>query len=784
MTNKIELKLCLITIFLSFTFGCVRPIHTSHAPYGQMVNLLKSPEKSLITDSHPGFSWIVNDDQKGARQSSYQIMVSSSKSGLDGSVPDIWNSGKVNSDSSINVSFKGVPLRSNTSYLWKVRTWDEKNDASAYSRPQLFSTGDLDYIPLWPGESRWVQVKEEKGEIVWGLENRHPINFHVIKPTEIVKNEESYFADFGRAAFATLQIKLKIDSSFFEDNKVAKINITLGEKRDGPKIDPNSEGGVVYFQTELPLTKGKDEYVLELPRYKPSYPHSQVIPEQISEVIPFQYCQLEIDNNLVQVEEIHQLALYYQFDDSASSFTSSNHVLNQVYDQCKYSVKANTFNGDYAASQRERMLYEADAYIHQLSHYAVDREYAIARYSHENLIFHATWPTEWILHSVLMAWADYLHSGNQRSIEKYYDELKAKLLLPLAREDGLISTRTGKVTKDILSDIHFSGTTIRDIVDWPHGTPEGEEWVGPNGMYPEGEIDGYEFTDFNTVVNAFHYRGLILMGKIADALGKHQDKTFFNTTAEKVYKSFNQNFFDATQDIYIDGVGTSHASLHANMFPLAFGLVPEKNKAKVMDYIKSKGMACGVYGANFLLEALFNEGEAQHAIDLMTSDSDRSWVNMMRMGATMTTEAWGFPYKKNIGWSHAWSASPVHIIPRKLMGIEPIEPGFGKMIIKPQFGNLKFASQKLPTIRGDVHMEFKVEGNDLNMKVRLPANTSAVFYLPTAAEKIDEISCNNQPVDEKMKGIRFVKFENNFAIFEMKAGEFEFSTPFSLKHNS
>src|SRR5690606_15621713 len=112
--------------------------------------------------------------------------------------------------------------------------------------------------------------------------------------------------------------------------------------------------------------------------------------------------------------------------------------------------------------------YEADAYINQLCHYAVDNEYTLARYSHEYLIKHATWPTEWILQSVLMAYNDYLYTGDLRSVSHYYEDLKAKTLTVLEEDNGLISTRTGKQTPELMKAIHFKGDSIRDIVDWPH----------------------------------------------------------------------------------------------------------------------------------------------------------------------------------------------------------------------------------------------------------------------------------------------------------------------------
>ena len=64
------------------------------------------------------------------------------------------------------------------------------------------------------------------------------------------------------------------------------------------------------------------------------------------------------------------------FDDSASSFDSSNSALNQVWGYPKYSIKAPTFAGVYIDGDRDRTRYEADAYIQALGHYVIDRDYA------------------------------------------------------------------------------------------------------------------------------------------------------------------------------------------------------------------------------------------------------------------------------------------------------------------------------------------------------------------------------------------------------------------------
>lgn len=72
-------------------------------------------------------------------------------------------------------------------------------------------------------------------------------------------------------------------------------------------------------------------------------------------------------------------------------------MLNRVWELCRYSVKATSFAGIYVDGDRERIPYEADALLNQLCHYSVDREFTLARRSHEYLLNHATWPTEWIL---------------------------------------------------------------------------------------------------------------------------------------------------------------------------------------------------------------------------------------------------------------------------------------------------------------------------------------------------------------------------------------------------
>ena len=99
------------------------------------------------------------------------------------------------------------------------------------------------------------------------------------------------------------------------------------------------------------------------------------------------------------------------------------------------------------------------------------------------------------------------------------------------------------------------------------------------------------------------------------------------------------------------------------MFPLAFGLVPEKHRQSVVDFIRSRGMACSVYGSQFLLDGIYDAHDAEYGLKLLTSTAERSWYNMIRVGSTITLEAWDNKYKPNQDWNHAWGAAPANLIP-------------------------------------------------------------------------------------------------------------------------
>ena len=276
----------------------------------------------------------------------------------------------------------------------------------------------------------------------------------------------------------------------------------------------------------------------------------------------------------------------------------------------------------------------------------------MARYSVDYLMEWPTWPTEWIMQSILMMWNDFLYTGDTSLLQRHYSSLHARTLSALSDSTGLISTKNGKQTKEFLKSIGFRGKAIRDIVDWPQSGALGIEKT------EAGEADGYELTTYNTVVNAYHYKTLIVISEIAMLLNQPNDADKYREQAEAVKKCFNELLFDYDKKCYRDGIGSTHYSLHANMFPLAFGLVPENQKANVCEFIQSRGMACSVYGSQFLLDAHLAESAFN---GLQSHDIARNDVGWRRSPSVVPVEVrleFLVPCLKGYG-----ASQPNHIIP-------------------------------------------------------------------------------------------------------------------------
>jgi alpha-L-rhamnosidase len=244
---------------------------------------------------------------------------------------------------------------------------------------------------------------------------------------------------------------------------------------------------------------------------------------------------------------------------------------------------------------------------------------------------------------IFIAYEQYMHTGDSELLVKHYDRLRFLTLIDLIGSDGLVSTVEPPLSADFIKEAMVG---LKDNVDWP-----------------VCERDGYDMVPINTVVNAFVFQGLVYMAKIASVVGKIDDAAVLSDAAAKLKKSMLEQLIDPTTLLFVDGKGSNHSAAHSTFFPLAFGLLEGESVGVALKYLRTRidayegGFPCSVYGAQFLLQALFEYSGDEIAYTLLRNRSVRSWFNMIDKGGTITWEAWDQVYKPNQDWNHAWVSS-------------------------------------------------------------------------------------------------------------------------------
>ena len=107
-----------------------------------------------VGTAHPRFMWQIESEKSNVNQVAYQIQVAASAQELEKGKNLLWDSGFVNSDTSLFIAYGGSPLQSATEYFWRVRVKTNKG-RTAWSETENFATALLDSA-AWKAE--WIGI--------------------------------------------------------------------------------------------------------------------------------------------------------------------------------------------------------------------------------------------------------------------------------------------------------------------------------------------------------------------------------------------------------------------------------------------------------------------------------------------------------------------------------------------------------------------------------------------------------------------------------------------------
>ena len=140
----------------------------------------------------PRLSWQMKKDARGSRQTAYRILVGTTNELVSDDNPDLWDSGIVESDQSVQIVYKGKPLSSGKIVSWKVKIWDEDKNESEWSSTSYWEMGLLDKND-WHG--KWIGAPASLAAKEWKFPS--PLFRKKISISKKIRNARAYISGLG-----------------------------------------------------------------------------------------------------------------------------------------------------------------------------------------------------------------------------------------------------------------------------------------------------------------------------------------------------------------------------------------------------------------------------------------------------------------------------------------------------------------------------------------------------------------------------------------------------------
>ena len=227
------------------------------------------------------------------------------------------------------------------------------------------------------------------------------------------------------------------------------------------------------------------------------------------------------------------------------------------------------------------------------------------------------------------------------------------------------------------------------------------------------------------------------MSRIANEVGNTADSATYRAMANALQAAMNTNLINAS-GVYVDGLepnGTqsTHASQHANAFPLSLNIVPAAQQASVTAQVGSlrhERERAGHHPAR----ARARRGQPGAGVaESLHQRTQYGWAQILSLGGTATWESWTANTDGN-SESHGWGAVGLDGYVRYILGVKPLTAQFEQVQIKPlDFGNsLASASGTVPTDRGAISRRVGSQRRAVSSRRHHPGQRTATVYVPQA----------------------------------------------------
>ncbi len=252
-----------------------------------------------------------------------------------------------------------------------------------------------------------------------------------------------------------------------------------------------------------------------------------------------------------------------------------------------------------------------------------------------------------------------------------------------------------------------------NFVDWPN------EWawdsVAGIGGVPSCAEDGH-----SAIITLQYIEALQRAAELMEAFGRTQTAEHYRRLAASLKAAVQKLCWDEGRKLYADTPEKTVFSQHANVNAVLADMLPQAEAQALLKRIIADRslIQCTMYYRFYLFRALKKAGLADLYVDLL-----EPWRDMIAMGLTTFAER-PEPTRSDC---HAWSASPNYDLFATVCGIEPAEPGFKSVVIRPALGPLTWVKAAMPHPLGEIRLELQRKGTGVFGKVVLPEGLCGTF---------------------------------------------------------
>lgn len=433
------------------------------------------------------------------------------------------------------------------------------------------------------------------------------------------------------------------------------------------------------------------------------------------------------------------------YDDlkTIGSFTSSNELLNKIYNNAWWGLASNYKGMPVDCPQRnERQPWLGDrpisAYgetfmfaninfytkwledirLSQKEDGAIsDVAPAFWRYYSDNM----TWPGTYIIVAEML----YQQTGDISILKKHYPAMKKWIEYMESR----YLSKDGILTKDSYGD-------------WCFPPPSIEEGRGKiaDRKYPSQLIS-----------TAYYYYLLNKLAFIAETLHLQEDVLEFQKKASVGKSAFNREFFNKQEHFYGENKMTE------NILAYYLDLVEEQHREalgkKIVENVlvdHNGHLATGVVGVQWIMRTLLEMGRNDLAYQLASNKTYPSWGYMIDQGATTIWELWNgnTAHPKMNSQNHVMLLGDLLIwMYENLAGIKADQPGFKQVVMRPEVvADLDHVQADFESLYGRISSNWKTNGKQFTWEIEVPANTKATVYIP--AKSLEHIKESSKSVSQ------------------------------------